>query len=408
MHEIREHDDSEQFSTIAKENSIQDWCDNDDDSDIRSTAVEQVDAEFEELCKNAEAEQYLKEDTQNDLWTDAYEYDNDIVWQIPDDSDPNPMRGAWSMLLYEDGKPDGEWGLFQLWFPDTGVSEDGSMMGGQGQSFEEAVWTVNLSVKGDNEVEVNVGEQLVCSGKFDGQSQTISGTVVRVTSDSDNEESESGEDGSDESDGEGGDNRSSADGDGDGEEEDREEEEEGEGEWEDAENGQEEEQVEDTPEVIWTFVMTRTPTHLHRFRPTTSELQANVAAARWRFAKDAIMYNLRRERCSATQLHERFLEHKRFYKLVNRAYLVECDASPVEDLNSDEQAELERLRCTLYPPDANFFMQYRPIHYLRVANFSYVLNSLFSALAYRYGTEATVAIPATRSLLEGNLHASPA
>jgi len=292
VHEMSALDIREVASTAAKGNSIHAWsCDD-------PSIPEEVNAELKGLYDHATVEEYLKGDTQNDLWTDAYFHDSDIVWDLQDEE---TARGAWSMLMYRDEEPDGEWGLFQLWFPGS------SSMDGKGQNYS-GVWDLWLLVGEDKSVQMSIGDRLVCSGTFDPLSQVISGTVL-------------------------------------------------------------DKETQPISEENRTFVMTRTPTHLHRFRPALSHPLYDIAKARWNFALSAILYQLRRKSFHQKQLHKRFVEQNKFFSLIYRAFLVQWDYSPVEKLSTLEEYELNKLRCILYPPDACFFMQYRSIRLLHYANF---------------------------------------
>lgn len=103
-----------------------------------------------------------------------------------------------------------------------------------------------------------------------------------------------------------------------------------------------------------TFVFRRTPAPLWRFLPSlppdSPVAVENLAHARWSFALKCVLDRIRRENSPGEYFVERFVEAGRFIVLARRELYKDNDYCPrLSDLSTEEEEELERLKCAICP-----------------------------------------------------------
>ncbi|KAJ7151760.1 hypothetical protein C8R43DRAFT_886602, partial [Mycena crocata] len=103
------------------------------------------------------------------------------------------------------------------------------------------------------------------------------------------------------------------------------------------------------------FVFRRTPPAVFRFRYTDAQFKKNRARARWGFAIAAAMDEIQRTRMTWPYLKKRFTERRRYIELVKRDKIEFEELTPWTRLTDDESAELFRLKSDLRPCDARFY-----------------------------------------------------
>jgi hypothetical protein len=100
----------------------------------------------------------------------------------------------------------------------------------------------------------------------------------------------------------------------------------------------------------FTFILTRTPADLYRFRPSAQEYEQNGARARWLFAVRAVLYFVQKKRWTWPYLKERMEETRRGADLRLRSWDEDEDLAPQDRyLNSEERDELDKLDDCLSP-----------------------------------------------------------
>ncbi|TFK64974.1 hypothetical protein BDN72DRAFT_962869 [Pluteus cervinus] len=89
-----------------------------------------------------------------------------------------------------------------------------------------------------------------------------------------------------------------------------------------------------------TILFLRTPSRLHRFLYSPNDFAKNPARARWTFACNAIMHEVRRKAWSWTHFKSRISEIKRFVELHIRWTLDMSEITPNNPLSDEEDHEL--------------------------------------------------------------------
>jgi hypothetical protein len=90
---------------------------------------------------------------------------------------------------------------------------------------------------------------------------------------------------------------------------------------------------------------------VYRSRYSAQTFVANQARARWSFALDAVLYDVRRRLWSWSFFKTRLAERQRFIKLYYCWYF----ANDYNCLNEAEKAELKNLECSLSPADVQYY-----------------------------------------------------
>lgn len=113
-------------------------------------------------------------------------------------------------------------------------------------------------------------------------------------------------------------------------------------------------QGSDKDDDQYTFVLRRTPASLWRFLPSgpldSPVASGGLARARWSFALKCVLDRIRRENLSGKFFMERFAEASRFIHLVCRELYKAEDYCPrLNDLSAEEEEELKRLKCAIFP-----------------------------------------------------------
>ncbi|TFK62847.1 hypothetical protein BDN72DRAFT_929692 [Pluteus cervinus] len=91
------------------------------------------------------------------------------------------------------------------------------------------------------------------------------------------------------------------------------------------------------------FLFLRTPGHLDRFRYSLSDFRQNPARARWTFARDAVLEEVRRKLCSWMFLKTRIGEIRRLVELLIRRTSGYRNFAPYNDLTEEERDEIYTL-----------------------------------------------------------------
>ncbi|TFK65241.1 hypothetical protein BDN72DRAFT_207076 [Pluteus cervinus] len=100
----------------------------------------------------------------------------------------------------------------------------------------------------------------------------------------------------------------------------------------------------ETPPNVQSALFSRTPSHLARFRYYLSDFDKNPARARWTFARDAILHEVRVKRWSWDYLKSHIKETKRFIALSIRSRIDFWNITPNNKLNQEEINEITALR----------------------------------------------------------------
>ncbi|TFK63633.1 hypothetical protein BDN72DRAFT_308713 [Pluteus cervinus] len=88
----------------------------------------------------------------------------------------------------------------------------------------------------------------------------------------------------------------------------------------------------------------RTPSHLHRFRYDPVDFQKSPASARWSFACNSILHEIRRKSWSWVYLKAQIGHNKRLIALSIRKIMMSLDRTPNSPLNQEEIYEINMLR----------------------------------------------------------------
>jgi hypothetical protein len=92
----------------------------------------------------------------------------------------------------------------------------------------------------------------------------------------------------------------------------------------------------------------RMPASLYRFRYTSAQFSSNPARARWRFACDAVLYQVRQRFWSWKFMKARCVERRRFiYLWTNSDHLPSVEAAEYKSLNQKLAASDNSLYCSI-------------------------------------------------------------
>ncbi|KAJ6573432.1 hypothetical protein DFH09DRAFT_916098 [Mycena vulgaris] len=112
---------------------------------------------------------------------------------------------------------------------------------------------------------------------------------------------------------------------------------------------------DDSSTETFPFIFRRTPSAAHRFRYTDAQFTENRARARWAFAIAAAVDEVQRTRMTWPYLKKRFAERKRYIELSTRHKSTLQDLTPWTPLDTEETAELNRLKLELRTCDSRFY-----------------------------------------------------
>ncbi|KAF7322010.1 Protein kinase domain-containing protein [Mycena kentingensis (nom. inval.)] len=201
-----------------------------------------------------------------------------------------------------------------------------------------------------------------CEGEYDPATEILKGTWIEKEVESDEEEDDDDDDdNSSYSPSESESESSSEESEDDDEEEDKDGDKEGNDEAteEDGEDDSESSSSSESSSDVdtGTFIFRRTPAFAFRHRYTDEEFAKNPAKARWKFAIEATMAEVQRQRRTWSYLDKWTAERRRFFELMLPTEADNNDMTPWTPLTDDEDDELIELRARLRSCDARFYYE---------------------------------------------------
>jgi hypothetical protein len=126
----------------------------------------------------------------------------------------------------------------------------------------------------------------------------------------------------------------------------------------------------DYEHLLGTFLLTRAPASVHRFRYSNAYPVQNWATPRWRFVLSAVLYQVRQQLWTWSYFKERIAERRRFVELsVRRIVCLPPGDVPRESFDEEAFLELDALEMYLSRGDRRFFrsiaeseVRKRPVH----------------------------------------------
>lgn len=129
----------------------------------------------------------------------------------------------------------------------------------------------------------------------------------------------------------------------------------------DEESSGEEPEAEATssnPTTSQVFFFTRTPASLMKYRYSPQEVHKNPSRARWRFACNAVLHQVRETKLSWARIRDRGNKRRRFVNLTSKALLHFREPLPGSDGPSQSELdEIKNILTDLSPLDARFYVQ---------------------------------------------------
>ncbi|THU88449.1 hypothetical protein K435DRAFT_917088 [Dendrothele bispora CBS 962.96] len=325
----------------------------------------------DEISKEAERVTVadLRYETNDQTKPGALDYGSSVVWDLEDGSSrPHPFVGAWSGYL---GAPDAvsrsERSMILAWIWIDAVDAEGNVVGKCDTANDP--FDVTGTITADYHLTLMLKAEETYRrlyGRLDVDTQSVIGEQWDEVEQDDDESSESG---SEESEDEGSDA-----GQNDGRTEDGEQFQSGEPPERDLDNADGTSRVEgDRENADGTFFLCRTPVSVHRFRYTPEQYTAGRALARWKFACQAVLFQVRQRMWSKSYFRDILPERLRLVKLATQRLIDTGEWTPCLPLSEGERDDLGWLLKVTPPTEARFWIDFS----------SFALDHILYFLGYR-------------------------